>query len=104
MYKAAKGHKMKSIFNFIFSKNTKPAFQKASTRNSNVHNAGHTHQASKISKNEPQLSIFDHVLMDDDYQVAEISFDEFMSSTLRVERRKLPRKSGETRSTYCTKQ
>lgn len=90
---------MKSIFNLIFSKNTQSAF-----KNSSLQNAGHISQASKISKNEPQLSIFDYAPIDDDYQVAEISFDEFKNSAVSVERRKLPRKSGETRSTYCAKQ
>ena len=85
---------MKSIFNLIFNKNTKSTFQ----------NAGGMSQASRISQDEPQFSIFDHALMNDDYQVAEISFDEFKSSAVKVERRKLPRKPGETRSTYSTKQ
>jgi len=85
---------MKSIFNLIFNKNTKSTFQ----------NAGGMSQASRISQVEPQFSIFDHALMNDDYQVAEISFDEFKSSAVKVERRKFPRKPGETRSTYSTKQ
>ncbi|MES1988501.1 MAG: hypothetical protein V4440_10820 [Pseudomonadota bacterium] len=85
---------MKSIFNLIFNKNTKSTFQ----------NAGGMSQASRISQDEPQFSIFDHALMNDDYQVAEISFDEFKSSAVKVERRKFPRKPGETRSTYSTKQ
>lgn len=93
-----KGHKMKSIFNFIFSKKTKSTFQ-----NSSFYNAGHTIQARKISKNEPQLSIFDNVPKNDGYQVVEISFDEFKSSTVSVERRKFSRKPGETRSAYSTK-
>jgi hypothetical protein len=42
--------------------------------------------------------------MKEDYQVSEISFDEFKSSTLKVERRKLQRKPGETRRGYSTKQ
>ncbi|MDI1361525.1 hypothetical protein [Methylotenera sp.] len=96
---------MKSIFNFIFSKNTKSTFQNSSFQNSSFHNAAHISQASKISKNEPQLSIFDNAPINDGcYQVAEISFDEFKSSTVRVERRKFPRKPGETRSAYSTKQ
>ena len=95
---------MKSIFNFIFSKNTKSTFQNSSFQNSSFHSAGHISQSSKISKNEPQLSIFDSAPINDDYQVAEISFDEFKSSTVRVERRKFQRKPGETRSTYSTKQ
>ena len=85
---------MKSIFNLIFHKNTKSTFQ----------NAGGMNQASRMSQDEPQFSIFDHALINDDYQVAEISFDEFKSSAVKVERRKFPRKPGETRSTYSTKQ
>lgn len=85
---------MKSIFNFIFPKNTKSTFQ----------NAGGMNQASRMSQDEPQFSIFDHALIKDDYQVAEISFDEFKSSAVKVERRKFPRKPGETRSVYNTKQ
>ena len=95
---------MKSIFNFIFSKNTKSTFQNSSFQNSSFKTVSHISQASKISKNEPQLSIFDNVSINDEYEVAEISFDEFKSSTVRVERRKFPRKPGETRSAYSTKQ
>jgi hypothetical protein len=92
---------MKSIFNLIFSKNTKSTFQNSSFQRSSYHNAG---RSSQISKTEPQFSIFDNALMKEDYQVAEISFDEFKSSTVKVERRKFPRKPGETRSAYSTKQ
>lgn len=92
---------MKSIFNLIFSKNTKSTFQNSSSRHSNFNNSG---RSSQSSKTEPQFSIFDHAPMKEDYQVAEISFDEFKSSTVKVERRKLPRKPGETRSAYSTKQ
>lgn len=92
---------MKSIFNLIFSKNTKSTFHNSSYQQSSLSNAGHS---KKISKNEPQFSIFDNAPLKDDYQVAEISFDEFKSSTLKVERRKFPRKPGETRSVYSTKQ
>lgn len=95
---------MKSIFNFIFSKNTQSTFPNSSFQNSSFHNASHISQASTIVKNEPQVSIFDNLPINDDYQVAEISFDEFKSSTVRVERRKFPRKLGETRSAYSTKQ
>jgi len=87
---------MKSIFDLIFPKNTKSTFQ-----HSSFHNAGHIKQTSKT---EPQFSIFDNALLKEDYQVAEISFDEFKSSSLKVERRKSPRKPGETRSAYSTKQ
>jgi hypothetical protein len=104
IYKTVKGHEMKSIFNFIFSKNTKSNFQNSSFQNSSFHNADHFSKTSKNSKNESQLSIFDNATISDDYQVAEISFDEFKSSTIRVERRKFPRKPGETRSAYSTKQ
>lgn len=92
---------MKSIFNLIFSKNTKSTFQNSSSRHSNFNNSG---RSSQSRKTEPQFSIFDHAPMKEDYQVAEISFDEFKSSTVKVERRKLPRKPGETRSAYSTKQ
>ena len=92
---------MKSIFNFIFSKNTKSTFQNSSFQRSSYDNAGRSSQTSKI---EPQFSIFDNAPMKEDYQVAEISFDEFKSSTVKVERRKFPRKPGETRSAYSTKQ
>lgn len=95
---------MKSIFNFIFPKNTKSTFQNSSFESSSFQNAGRINQAIKTSNNEPQFGIFDHALINDDYQVAEISFDEFKSSTVKVERRKFPRKPGETRSTYSTKQ
>lgn len=92
---------MKSIFNLIFSKNTQSTFQNSSFQQSSYRNAGYSNQ---ISKTEPQFSIFDNVPLSEDYQVAEISFDEFKSSTLKVERRKFPRKPGETRSAYTTKQ
>jgi hypothetical protein len=92
---------MKSIFNLIFSKNTKSTFQNYSSKHSGIHNAGRSNQTSKT---EPQFSIFDNAPMKEDYQVSEISFDEFKSSTLKVERRKLQRKPGETRRGYSTKQ
>jgi hypothetical protein len=94
---------MKSIFNFIFPKNTKSTFQRSNTQKASIHEADRFSQASKVSKNDPQLSIFENVPLNDDYQVAEISFDEFKSSAVRVERRKFPRKPGETRSIYSTK-
>ncbi len=90
---------MKSMFNFIFSKKTKSTFQ-----NSNFYNAGHTIQTRKISENESQLSIFDNVPKSDSYQVTEISFDEFKSSAVSVERRKFPRKTDGTRSAYSIKE
>ena len=92
---------MKSIFNLIFSKNTKSTFQNSSSQHSSFNNSG---RSSQTSKTEPQFSIFDNAPMKEDYQVAEISFDEFKSSTVKVERRKFPRKPGETRSAYSTKQ
>ena len=92
---------MKSIFNLIFSKNTQSTFQNSSFEQSSYSNTGRLNQTKKT---EPQFSIFDNAPLKEDYQVAEISFDEFQSSTLRVERRKLPRKPGETRSAYTTKQ
>lgn len=92
---------MKSIFNLIFSKNTKSTFQNYSSQLSSFHN---TERSNQTSKTEPQFSIFDHAPIKEDYQVAEISFDEFKSATVKVERRKLPRKLGETRRAYSTKQ
>ena len=92
---------MKSIFNLIFSKNTQSTFQNSSFEQSSYSNTG---RLNPTKKTEPQFSIFDNATLKEDYQVAEISFDEFQSSTLRVERRKLPRKPGETRSAYTTKQ
>ena len=71
---------MKSIFNFIFSKNTQSTFPNSSFQNSSFHSTSHISQASKVVKNEPQVSIFDNLPINDDYQVAEISFDEFKSS------------------------
>lgn len=92
---------MKSIFNLIFSKNTNLAFQNSSFQHSSYHNTG---SSSQTSESEPQFSIFDNAPMKEDYQVDEISFDEFKNSTLKVERRKFQRKPGETRSAYSTKQ
>lgn len=82
---------MKSIFNSIFSKNAKPTFQ-----NHKYQNQGHQNQDNEeilhfsISENGP---------MKCDYEVAEISYEEFIRPAIQ-ERRKTPRKSGETRSTY----
>ncbi len=87
---------MKSILNLIFFKNAQPAYQSSSFQ----------HEASSVPaiKVEPQFAMQNNVTLKEDYQVAEISIDEFKSATLRVERRKFPRKPGETRSSYSTKQ
>jgi hypothetical protein len=81
---------MKSIFNSIFSKNNKPIFQNQSNHNLD-------------SKDIPHFSILESKPQKSDYEVAEISYEEFKNSVL-MERRKHPRKSGETRREYLTKQ
>jgi hypothetical protein len=87
---------MKSIFNFIFSKKTQ----------STSHNPSIS-MANQLQLNqgniEPRYNIFTEAPIQDSYQVDEISFDEFKNSA-RIERRKFPRKPGETRSAYSTKQ
>ncbi len=87
---------MKSILNLIFFKNTQPAYQSSSFQ--------HEAPSKPTIKVEPQFAMQNNVALKEDYQVAEISFDEFKSATLIIERRKLPRKPGETRSAYTTKQ
>ena len=80
---------MKSIFNFIFPKNTKSTFQKSYAYQSKSHQVDNL---SKAKNAETKISIFDKIPMQNSYEVAEISFDEFKNSR-NIERRKLPRKS-----------
>jgi hypothetical protein len=91
---------MKSIFNYIFPKNTKSTFQKPYVQHSSLYNPDYV---TKGSRTESELSFFDNIPMQNSYEVAEISFEEF-KNTVKVERRKSPRKSNETRSVYTTKQ
>ncbi|NOU25866.1 MAG: hypothetical protein HOO90_10090 [Methylotenera sp.] len=81
---------MKSIFNSIFSKNSKPAY----------HAQGYANQSDE---NIPHFTITENKSMQSDYEVAEISYEEFTKAAL-LERRKAPRKQGETRSTYFNQQ
>ena len=87
---------MKSILNLIFFKNVQPAYQSSSFQ--------HEAPSRPLIKVEPQSAIQHNATLKEDYQVAEISLDEFKNATLTVERRKFPRKPGETRSSYTTKQ
>lgn len=81
---------MKSIFNSIFSKNAKPIFQ------------NHNYQ-NQDNEDIPHFAISENGPMKCDYEVAEISYEEFTRPAIQ-ERRKTPRKSGETRSTYKSTQ
>jgi hypothetical protein len=74
---------MKSILDSIFSKNTKPIYQ----------NQGH--------QNIPEFAITENGPMKNDYEVAEISYEEFIQSVSQ-ERRKVARGNGEIRSSYNT--
>lgn len=91
---------MKSIFNLLFSKNNQPSFNNTSFHKAALQNVNSMEQVRKV---ESEISIFDKTVALDSYQVDEISFEEFKSS-VRIERRKTPRKPGETRSAYSTKQ
>lgn len=86
---------MKSIFNSIFSKNAKPIFQNHSYQNQD-------HQ-SHDNEDIPHFAISENGPLKCDYEVAEISYEEFTRPAIQ-ERRKTPRKSGETRSTYNSTQ
>jgi hypothetical protein len=79
---------MKSIFNSIFSKNSNLIFQ-----NQGNHNLD--------DQNIPNFSSYESKPPRIDYEVAEISFEEFKNS-VTIERRKHSRKPGETRSEYRT--
>lgn len=89
---------MKSLFNFIFSKKTTSNFKNTSFENSKVSN-----EPSNIKEIDPLPSFFDTIPANDDYQVAEISLEEFTSTTI-IERRILPRNLEETRSAYLKTQ
>ncbi|MDP1766285.1 MAG: hypothetical protein Q8K83_05215 [Methylotenera sp.] len=82
---------MKSIFNSIFSKNAKPVF-----RSPNYQNQEHQ---NNDNEDIPHFAISENGPLKCDYEVAEISYEEFTRPDIQ-ERRKTPRKSGETRSTY----
>lgn len=81
---------MKSIFNSIFSKNAKPSHQAQ-------------HFVNQRDENIPHFTITENTSKQSDYEVAEISYEEFTQAAL-LERRKAPRKQGETRSTYFNQQ
>ncbi|MDI1307879.1 MAG: hypothetical protein PSV17_00415 [Methylotenera sp.] len=83
---------MKSFFNFIFPKKTTSNF-----KNSRFQNSTNISQPSKISEIDLQPSIFDTLPANDDYEVAEISLEEFESTTM-IERRKLSRNADEART------
>jgi hypothetical protein len=70
----------------IFPKNSKPMYQNQGNQNSEYENVHHF----SISAIKP---------IQNDYEVAEISYEEFTNSVL-LERRKQPRKLGETRRAY----
>ena len=77
---------MRFSFNSLFSKNTKPNYQIHDDQNSEHENVYHF----SMSEIKPKQI---------DYEVAEISYEEFTKSVL-FERRKHPRKLGETRKAY----
>ena len=98
---------MKSIFNLIFPKNNKSTFHNTSFYQHDLSNeskaSNNSNQIKQAKAVEQEANIFETISSTDSYLVDEISLDEFKSSG-RVERRKFPRKPGETRSAYFTKQ
>lgn len=108
---------MKTIFDIIFAKNTRSSFVSTSRSAENVQKT--RVQAAGIHKSTPQKSNakvenvqqansnqqtynlddeFKNIAFENAYEVAEISLDEFKYTG--PERRKFPRKPGETRSCY----
>ena len=77
---------MISIFDSIFRKNVKQNFQNPS-------------DSDYVFQNMPVFSISEIKPIKNNYEVAEISYEEFTKS-VTYERRKQPRKQGETRRAY----
>lgn len=104
---------MKTIFDIIFAKNTRSSFVNISQSAENVQRtrvqatgaqgfkpqkAENVQQANNYEQAQDLDSEFKNIAFENAYEVAEISLDEFKYTG--PERRRFPRKPGETRSCY----